>query len=149
MGQISWAEIQSYMIPMLLRDSDQMSMAVGLEIRVPFLDHRLVEEALILPQHYKKGKGVKPLLVDAFKDVLPIEVYNRPKQGFELPMRDWIKGPLATFTEFGIQSVAEYLSLNLPLEIKGDFDNDKVHWTRVWHWCVLGHWLHNQELIKK
>lgn len=148
-GQISWAEIQSYMIPMLLRDSDQMSMAVGLEIRVPFLDHRLVEEALKLPQHYKKGNGVKPLLVDAFKDVLPNEVYNRPKQGFELPMHDWIKGPLASFTEFGIQTVAEFLSLNEPLEIKDDFDNDKVHWTRVWHWCVLGHWLHNQKIINK
>ena len=148
LAKISWAEIQSYMIPMLLRDSDQMSMAVGLEIRVPFLDHRLVEEALVIPQKYKKGSGVKPLLVDAFKDVLPIEVYNRPKQGFELPMRDWISGPLASFTEFGLHRAAANLGLNEPLLIKDEFDHGRVHWTRIWHWCVLGHWLHNQKAQK-
>src|SRR5690606_15064545 len=77
MGQISWAEIYGYMIPMLLRDSDQMSMAVGLEIRIPFLDHHLVEAVLSLSQKHKKGNVVKPLLVEAYKDELPSEVYNR------------------------------------------------------------------------
>lgn len=144
MGKISWAEIQSYMIPMLLRDSDQMSMAVGLEIRVPFLDHALVEEAITLPQRYKKGKGVKPLLVEAFKDVLPRDVYDRPKQGFTLPMSDWIKGPLAEMTNEGIQAASDWLSLQAPLQQKEGFDRGDLHWTRVWHWSVLGHWLINQ-----
>ena len=71
------------------------SMAVGLEIRVPFVDHVLVEEVLSFPQRLKKGKGVKPLLVEAFVNELPREVYDRPKQGFALPMDDWIRGPLA------------------------------------------------------
>lgn len=150
MGLISWAEIQSYMIPMLLRDSDQMSMAVGLEIRVPFLDHYLVEEAISLPEKYKKGNGVKPLLVEAFKDELPVEVYNRPKQGFTLPMSDWIKGPLAALTNEGVQAASDWLGLAEPLQQKESFDKGEVHWTRVWHWSVLGHWLINRKsLIQK
>ena len=148
-GLISWYEIQSYMIPMLLRDSDQMSMAVGLEIRVPFLDHCLVEEALSLPQQYKQGKGVKPLLVEAFKDELPRDVYDRPKQGFTLPMSDWIRGPLSALTEEGVQAAADWLGLAEPLHQKESFDKGDVHWTRVWHWAVLGHWLINQKSIVK
>ncbi len=146
LATISWAEIQSYMIPMLLRDSDQMSMAVGLEIRVPFLDHILVEEVLSMPQRIKKGKCIKPLLVDAFKDILPREVYNRPKQGFELPMKDWIQGPLAAFSNSGIEAASDWLSSELPLRQKKKFDVGQLHWTRVWHWSILGHWLKRQNL---
>jgi asparagine synthase (glutamine-hydrolysing) len=145
MGKISWAEMQGYMIPMLLRDSDQMSMAVGLEIRVPFLDHRLVEEVISFPQQYKTGKGVKPLLIDAFKEELPTEVYDRPKQGFVLPLQDWIKGPLLNFTNEGVEAAAGLLELNEPLLQRDLFLEDKLHWTRVWKWCVVGHWLAKQK----
>lgn len=141
MGIISWTEIQEYMIPMLLRDSDQMSMAVGLELRVPFLDHKLLEEVLNIPQKLKKGEGVKPLLVEAFREELPAEVYNRKKQGFELPMQDWIRGPLFEFTEEGLTAAADLLSLNEPLRKWNDFHKGGVHWTRIWKWSVLGHWL--------
>jgi asparagine synthase (glutamine-hydrolysing) len=146
MSMISWAEMQGYMIPMLLRDSDQMSMAKGLEIRVPFLDHALVEEVLHFPEKYKKGKNIKPLLVDAFRKDLPVEVYERPKQGFVLPMDLWIRGPLSTFTEEGIYAAAEILGLWEPLHQKEKFDKRWVHWTRVWNWCVLGHWLVTQKI---
>lgn len=145
MGMISWAEIHGYMIPMLLRDSDQMSMAVGLEIRVPFLDHQLVEEILGLPQKYKKGPGIKSLLVEAFRSELPREVYDRPKQGFSLPMDDWIKGPLADFSNEGVSAAAELLSLTEPMLRLEDFRKGKLHWTRIWKWCVLGHWLAKQQ----
>lgn len=146
MGKISWAEMQGYMIPMLLRDSDQMSMSVGLEIRVPFLDHLLVEEVISMPAKFKKGKGVKPLLVEAFRDVLPNEVYNRPKQGFELPMDDWIRGPLREFTKQGINAAAEFTNIREPLLQMEIFESGKLHWTRVWKWSVLGHWLARQNV---
>ena len=149
MANISWAEMHGYMIPMLLRDSDQMSMAVGLEIRVPFLDHRLVEEVLGLPQKYKMGKGVKPLLVNAFKNELPQEVYDRPKQGFALPMNDWLKGPLLQFTNEGIEAAAELLKMNEPFVQRDLFLQGNLHWTRVWKWSVLGHWLAKQKNIKE
>ncbi len=145
MGKISWAEIYGYMIPMLLRDSDQMSMAVGLEIRVPFLDHMLVEEVLSMSQKYKKGFGAKPLLVEAFKIDLPGQVYNRPKQGFSLPMAEWILADLEPFTRQGIQYVSEELELNEPIDQFMKFQRGELHWTRIWHWCVLGHWLVQQK----
>lgn len=145
MAMISWSEIHTYMIPMLLRDSDQMSMKVGLEIRVPFLDHTLVEEMLNLPQKYKKGTGVKPLLVEAFQEELPVEVYNRPKQGFSLPMNDWVRGPLADFSKEGVLAASEILSLSEPIIQLENFHNGNLHWTRIWNWCVLGHWLVKQK----
>jgi asparagine synthase (glutamine-hydrolysing) len=141
MSQISWAELHGYTIPMLLRDSDQMSMALGLEIRVPFLDHHLVEEILQLSQQYKKGSGIKSLLVDAFRSVLPLEVYNRPKQGFALPMNNWIKGPLSEFVREGVDAAADRLQLQEPLLLMKRFNQQKLHWTRIWSWNVLGHWL--------
>lgn len=147
MGQISWGEMQGYMIPMLLRDSDQMSMAVGLEIRVPFLDHELVEAVLTMPQRCKLGKGSKPLLVDAFRDLLPASVYNRPKQGFSLPMDSWIRGPLAEFAQEGIQASSELLRVTAPAENWQAFQQGKLHWTRIWNWCVLGHWTSRHQVL--
>ncbi len=140
MGQISWGEIQGYMIPMLLRDSDQMSMAVALEIRVPFLDHQVVETVLAMPQRYKRGKGVKPLLVEAFRNQLPTAVYDRPKQGFALPMDAWIRGPLSSFTEEGTAMAADLFKLSAPTESWLAFQRQEIHWTRLWTWSVLGHW---------
>ena len=97
-ARISWAELTGYMRHMLLRDSDQMSMAVSLELRVPFLDHELVEYSLGLPAAEKKRYGgTKGLLVQACRDLLPPAVYERPKTGFALPMQKWMSGPLATF----------------------------------------------------
>ena len=148
MGTISWAEMQGYMLPMLLSDSDQMSMAVGLEIRVPFLDHLLVEEVMCMPQQYKMGSGVKPLLVEAFRDELPVEVYNRPKQGFALPMDNWIRGPLAEFTNEGVSAAEQILGISEPVLQKNNFLKGNLHWTRVWSWCVLGHWLKIQHANK-
>ena len=105
-SRISWAELSGYMRRMLLRDSDQMSMAVSLEFRVPFLDHELVEYSLGLPAAEKKRYGgTKGLLIEACRDLLPPAVYERPKAGFALPMRKWMGGPLAPFVEDGLREV--------------------------------------------
>ena len=78
---ISWAELTGYMRHLLLRDSDQMSMACSLELRVPFLDHKFVEFSLSIPGDKKVyGSYLKQLLIDAYKDLLPTEVYERKKQ---------------------------------------------------------------------
>lgn len=145
MGRVSWAELFGYTIPMLLKDSDQMSMAVGLEVRVPFMDHHLIEEVLKMPEVAKKGSGTKPLLVEAFKDELPRDVYNRSKQGFVLPMQEWIKGPLNQFTKDGICAASKYFDLPQPQIQMDRFFKGKIHWTRVWHWSVLGHYILKQE----
>src|SRR5439155_7597659 len=72
---VSCLEARSYMVSTLLRDTDAMSMAHSLEVRVPFLDHVLVESVMRLPESAKKnGKVPKPLLVRALQDLLPNEV---------------------------------------------------------------------------
>ncbi len=80
----------------MLTKVDLMSMANGLEVRVPFLDHNLVSFAFQLPDHFKiDGKMRKKILQDTFRSVLPGELYQRPKKGFEVPLLDWFRGGLS------------------------------------------------------
>lgn len=146
-SEISWQEIFGYTSPMLLRDSDQMSMAVSLEIRVPFLDHVLVERVLALPGSAKGGRPPKRLLIEAFQGDLPEEVWKRPKQGFELPMDDWMRGPLQGFVREGLQRISECQLVGEPLveRRRADFESRRLHWTRLWALVVLGHYLHNNQ----
>jgi asparagine synthase (glutamine-hydrolysing) len=70
---------------------DMMSMACGLEVRVPFLDHRVVDFAFSLPVSSKIDFGMKKKIVqDTFRGILPPELYNRPKHGFEVPLLKWM-----------------------------------------------------------
>ncbi|MBL7718056.1 MAG: asparagine synthase (glutamine-hydrolyzing) [Flavipsychrobacter sp.] len=74
---------------------DLMSMANSLEVRSPFLDHKVVDFAFGLPAAYKiDGKLKKRIVQDAFRPMLPAEIYNRPKHGFEIPLLDWFKNEL-------------------------------------------------------
>jgi asparagine synthase (glutamine-hydrolysing) len=74
---------------------DLMSMANGLEVRSPFLDHAVVDFAFSLPTAYKiDGRMKKKIVQDAFRSQLPPEIYNRPKHGFEIPLLDWFRREL-------------------------------------------------------
>lgn len=74
---------------------DSMSMANSLEVRSPFLDKRVVDFAFGLPAEYKLDKQMKKRIVqDAFRDLLPNAVYNRPKHGFEIPLLGWFRNEL-------------------------------------------------------
>jgi asparagine synthase (glutamine-hydrolysing) len=74
---------------------DLMSMANSLEVRVPFLDYRVVDFAFTLPSIYKVDRRYRKKIVqDAFKSLLPDELYNRPKKGFEMPLLEWMRGGL-------------------------------------------------------
>src|ERR1035438_823282 len=76
-----------------------MTMANALELRVPFLDHKVVEFAAQLPQDMKlRGGTGKVLLRKAMKDVLPASILHRPKKGFPVPTMGWLRGPLKEFT---------------------------------------------------
>jgi asparagine synthase (glutamine-hydrolysing) len=96
MQQVSWREITGYMRNTLLRDSDVFSMAHALELRVPFVDREVAAAAFAAADSLKLSRGLsKPLLIEATRDLLPEQVWNRPKQGFVLPFADWMRGPLA------------------------------------------------------
>ncbi len=146
-ARISWAELTGYMRSMLLRDSDQMSMAVSIELRVPFLDHELVEYALSLPaaakQHHAWPKG---LLIEACKDLIPRAVYDRPKMGFSLPMDAWMRGPLASFVSEGLNALCDQGIIRSPFveSMRERFTHSNLHWTRLWSLVVLGWYLRKQ-----
>lgn len=79
----------------MLTKIDKMSMAHGLEVRVPFLDHEVVNFAFSLHHKDKLSDGIgKRIIKDTFRDLLPKEVINRPKHGFEVPILDWLRNDL-------------------------------------------------------
>ncbi|HOY49749.1 MAG TPA: asparagine synthase (glutamine-hydrolyzing) [Flavobacteriales bacterium] len=79
----------------MLTKVDMMSMANSLEVRAPFLDVEVVDFAMRLPADYKiSGAGRKRLVQDAFRSMLPEELYNRPKHGFEVPLLSWFRNEL-------------------------------------------------------
>lgn len=79
----------------MLTKVDRMSMAHGLEVRNPFLDFQVVDFLFSLPDSYKIDRRMrKKLLQDAFREMLPAELYNRPKKGFEVPLLRWMRKDL-------------------------------------------------------
>ena len=94
-------ESRIYMGNMLLRDTDVCSMAHGLEVRVPFLDQKMVNFAFLLPSHLisQPGKPGKFLLKKAFAKYLSDPVLGQAKRGFVLPFGNWYKGPLRSMVE--------------------------------------------------
>lgn len=92
---ISLADLHTYLPGDLMTKVDIASMGNSLEVRQPFLDHRVVELAARLPVSLKftKGKG-KRILDNTFGDLLPDEIWNRPKMGFGVPMDHWLKSEL-------------------------------------------------------
>lgn len=84
----------------MLTKVDLMSMANGLEVRVPFLDYSVVEFGFSLPSSFKvHGNMKKRILQDAYRDFLPAELYNRPKKGFEVPLLKWFRKEMRSVIE--------------------------------------------------
>jgi asparagine synthase (glutamine-hydrolysing) len=93
-----YADIKTTLVSEMLTKVDRMTMAHGLEARVPFLDHRLVEWAFTVPARHKlhNGEG-KRLVKKGFEDRLPREILYRPKQGFNVPLGLWMRDELHDF----------------------------------------------------
>lgn len=141
--QISLLELQSYLRYVLLRDSDNFSMAHSLELRVPFLSTQLMEFLISVPGKWKRySRYPKPLLVDAV-DGLPREVYARKKQGFSLPWASWMNGPLKKlFTSLlDMQDLWKTLGIEsgFPKSVWQQFQVNpvRIHASRVLALCVL------------
>jgi len=114
-NQVSLFELEGYLRHMLLRDADVFSMHHGLELRVPLLDHQVVEQVAALPGSCKQpDPRPKPLLVDAVGTRLPACVYSLPKRGFTFPWDSWLRGPIHAHAERALlnQEVWSGLGLN-------------------------------------
>ena len=149
-------ELHGYMSNMLLRDSDVFGMAHGLEIRVPLLDRRLVEQALgyALPMwRLAYRSSPKPWLVGAANLPFPRADFRRPKQGFTLPIARWMKGTLGKAMENRIEWLAA----------DGLFEADAVRcvwadflraprspaWSRAWTLAALAQWMQNIRTLER
>lgn len=143
-NRISFLELQTYMLSTLLRDSDQMSMAHGLELRVPLIDHRLVERVLPLAGAQKLAGGVpKHLLIDALQETVPIEWMHRPKRGFTLPFQHWLKHDIAERATaiFHAKRLCGPWNQHAFQRVWLDFEKGKLAWSRVVALYVLEQWL--------
>jgi len=147
LSQFGIGDLFGYTEGVLLKDSDQMSMANTIELRVPFLDVELVEYVLGIPDRYKNPENHKKLLVDSMQNLIPDEVWNKKKMGFVLPWEIWMKKELRTFCDQCIQSISgrgifktEILLDYWQRFLKGD---KSVIWTKMWTIIALECWIKN------
>ena len=127
----SWMEFNMYMQNQLLRDADVMSMSQSIEIRVPFLDHQLVQLVMGIDANIKySGQRPKQLLIDAFIDKLPEPVWNRPKMGFSFPFSEWMKnnGFISDIMMQGNDKSQEYYKR---------FNNGNLHWSQMMSLAIM------------
>jgi asparagine synthase (glutamine-hydrolysing) len=151
---ISRLEIEGYMANTLLRDTDAMSMAHSLEVRVPFVDAKVVDLVLSLPFEWKlkrervggQTQAPKPLLADAVADLLPRDFLARRKMGFTLPFEKWMQGRLRSEISSVFQDSKQLAAAGLVAEDASELWQRflraprAVGWTRPWSLFVLAQW---------
>lgn len=133
----NYLEFKRYMHDQLLRDTDVFSMAHSLEVRVPFLDHNIVEYAARVNPVRKIANGVnKPLLVNAIDNPLLREAGVRKKQGFSFPMDSWMKRYSGELEEMSRGS--DHVDRGEVRALWKSFRDGRLHWSRAWALAVLG-----------
>jgi asparagine synthase (glutamine-hydrolysing) len=145
-NRVSFLEARCYMLNTLLRDADVMSMAHGLEVRVPLIDHLLAEKLMAVPGVWKvSGRGPKPLLVEALGGALPDDIVRRRKRGFTLPFEHWLRDELRSEVDQTLQRSADgpLAALLNPTAVQAiwhDFGRGRTSWSRPWALYVLQRW---------
>jgi asparagine synthase (glutamine-hydrolysing) len=153
-NRVSYLESHWYMRNTLLRDSDSMSMAHGLELRVPFLDRALVEACFRIPGKDKmRADTPKPLLLRSLGVELPGEIINRPKRGFTLPFEHWLRAEMRPMVEDALSKnglskharsengdAQGLLSAASVRDVWNRFLAGRTSWSRPWSLFVLKRW---------
>jgi asparagine synthase (glutamine-hydrolysing) len=147
-NQVSYLESRCYMLNTLLRDSDSMSMAHGLEVRVPLIDHQLAGSVLGMPGSWKLNNGTpKNLLVEALAGSLPDSIVHRPKRGFTLPFERWLREELRSEIEPVLSAkrikggpLGGVMNAEQVEQVWKYFLRGKISWSRPWAFYVLQRW---------
>src|SRR5205085_6925276 len=140
------ADVSSMLPDDYLVKVDRASMAVGLEVRPPLLDHELLELTARIPSGLKvRGGETKWLMKQAFQDVLPDALRNRRKQGFEMPVDAWLRGPLREMVETAVLSprarLAELVDQSTARSLyQSHRSGSGRHGAVLWSLLVLAKW---------
>jgi len=149
-NQITKLEIDGYMSNTLLRDTDSMSMAHSLEVRVPFVDVDVVNFVRQIPGGWKltrkNGDGPKPFLAKILKDLVPPDLLKRRKMGFTLPFEKWMKANLRDELSNAFSDGELWGNAGLDQKIANGIwlrflnQSKAVSWSRPWALYVLAKW---------
>jgi asparagine synthase (glutamine-hydrolysing) len=142
---VSWLEMRTYMASTLLHDTDSVSMARSLEVRVPFLDTPLVEFVSALPDGARIEPGVsKGLLCAALAGLIPQEILEQKKRTFTLPWEEWLRTSLKPRVEASLKDLAPALRWQLHAAgveaVWDNFQAGQTTWSRPWSLYVLNEW---------
>lgn len=148
-SKISWLDQRTYMLSTLLRDTDQMSMAHSLEIRVPLLDHKVVEYVTSLPKEIKmSAQTPKHLLVKAAKDGIPEECIYRRKQGFTFPFDAYIQRELKSELESFYLGDCSPLFKKVGLkDLWLSYKKGKCAWSRILLLFIVDRWINKYRVV--
>jgi asparagine synthase (glutamine-hydrolysing) len=151
LDEMIYQEFQLRLPELLLMRVDKISMSNSIEARVPFLDHRMVEFTSRIPAEWNLGGGrTKDILKRAVSGLVPEQVIARPKQGFSLPIRQWLRGPLAGFARRTIMDSAlrergffDYAVLGAMLDAheSGRKNYDTLIWSMINVSAWYDHWI--------
>ncbi|MBZ5858006.1 asparagine synthase (glutamine-hydrolyzing) [Flavihumibacter profundi] len=145
LSQVSIAEYLGYTQQTLLKDTDQMSMAVSLEVREPFFDHQLIEYVLQVPDEWKYPAYPKQLLVESLGTLLPQNIVHRKKQGFTFPWKHWLRNELKSFGQQNIDSLCDRKYFNAD-SVRAQWNafqtgDDSTKWMKLWLLIQMEYWL--------
>jgi asparagine synthase (glutamine-hydrolysing) len=151
-SQVTVAELLGYTLNVLLKDTDQFSMASALEVREPFFDYTLIEYVLTLPDAWKYDPTTpKNLLVNALAPLLPDSIVHRPKMGFVFPWTHWLLNELRAFCEENINYLSKCAAFDA-FSVKNEWttfvrSNGKSgSYVKIWQLVVLAHWLRKNNI---
>jgi asparagine synthase (glutamine-hydrolysing) len=136
-------ETGAYLRGQLLRDVDAVSMAHGLEVRMPFVDHRLASSIWPAAGHHPHLLEAKRLLRENLPRALPVRAGEGPKRGFTLPFDTWMRGALREPTLRGLECVVAtgWVNARAAADTWSQWERGRAHWSRVWGLSVLGQFL--------
>ena len=154
LNRLLYTDVRTYLTDNILVKVDRMSMATSLEVRVPILDHRMVEFAFSLPGRMKlRGvKETKYIFKKAMRRYLPPEILRRPKQGFSIPIKNWLKGPMRDFmrdtlNEPAIKEAGIFRWETVKNLIEEHVKGEKNHSHRLWGLLMFQLW--RETFVKK